>query len=169
MRKVRGFLVNNSLIIILLVLAVITVGGAYYFGTDPEWTKNTYPDYYNRGVSDFLKKDYSEAANQFTHVSVNSKDQKLRSLALYNLGTMVGEVVFDKRVPAGIRFQNAQYAIETLKEAISADPDNDEAKYNLELLRKNLPELWMQTVQEQEQSENLPGPGYSPGEEATGY
>lgn len=154
----------QKIIIIFLSLAVIFLAAGFYFKGGPEWTKKTYPDYYNQGVSAYLDGKFEEASALFNHVVVGSKDAGLKSLALYNLGTLVGGQVFDESLPAQSRFQIAQYAIAALKEAIALNPDNQKAKYNLEILRNKLPELFEEMQEEAgEKGEPQPEPGYSPG------
>lgn len=158
-------------IILLSVLTIVFIGAGLYFNTEPEWTKKTFPDHYNKGVSDYLEGRGEEAYGQFGHVASLSDDPKLKSLAFYNAGTMLGEVVADRSLPAYLRFQVAQFAIESLEEALRNNPNDEEAKYNLEFIRNILPKLLIKIQQEEEDGAGKPqpGPGYSPGEEDKGY
>lgn len=157
--------------VLLLILAGLLIGSGFYFSAEPGWTKKTYPDYYNQGVSAYLTEyGKDEAFSQFSYVASGAEDLELKSLAFYNAGTMLGELVFNEKLPPQDRLQIAQYAIENLKEAIRNDPGNEDAKYNLELLRNKQLELLMQILEEQEgEGEPAPGPDYSPGEEGEGY
>lgn len=159
-------------LVLLLALAVVFTGAGLYLIEGPEWIKNTYYDYYNRGVSAYLGNQVEEALNDFTHVANNSKDLWLKSLALAQVGTIIGEQAFDEEFSAESRYQIAQYSIEILKEAVINNPDNEEAKYNLELLMNQLPNL-LQKMEEEEGDgsgeESSPDPGYSHGGGERGY
>lgn len=157
--------------IILLSLTIIFAGAGYYFKTEPEWTKRTYYDYYNQGVSSYLGRNLEGAQIQFAHVALNSDDLQLKALALYNLGTMIGEWALDEKLPIADRFQYAQIAIASLREAVWLNPNHEKAKWNLELLRQKQQELFaeIQAGQEPGQGEKEEEPGYSPGEKDTGF
>lgn len=107
-------------IVLLTVLAVVFIGAGAYFSKEPGWLKHTYPDYYNQG--------------HFENVALNSHNLWLKSLALTQLGTLTGNKAFDEGVAVKSRFKALQGAIAVLREAVISNPDNEVAKYNLELL-----------------------------------
>lgn len=150
----------------LLVLAVISIGTGSYLKTDPAWMHQTYYDYYNQGI---LARSEEKAANDFAFIANNSKDPWLRSLALAQVGTITGKQAFDERLTAESRYQIARYSIEILKEAVVNNPDNEEAKYNLELLLSRLPDLEQEAEEEGNGEEPNQQPGYSHGGENRGY
>jgi hypothetical protein len=75
---------------------------------------------------------------RFQETTSISTDDRLKSLAFYNLGTLMwaeaypGSSLSMLLTQADIR----QQAITNLAEAIRLDPDNEDAKYNLEYLEK---------------------------------
>jgi hypothetical protein len=84
-----------------------------------------------------------------------SKDTRIKSLALYNLGTLIGRegyAVSELAEPPPISLQQG---ITMLAEAVRIDPYNEDAKYNLELLEK--------VITKEGQEQGAPGAGYSPG------
>ncbi len=88
-------------------------------------------------------------------------DTKLKSLAYYNDGTLVGREVYAfKDLPNPPQIDLAE-GIRKLGEALRADPSNEDAKFNLELM--------LRVKKEQGMQEGAPGPGYSPGAVQKGY
>lgn len=150
MKKVLGIMkfAKSAWVIVLLSLVIIFVGSGLYLHTEPEWTKKTFPDYYNQAVSAYSKGLPQKAAAQFSHVGSMSQDPELKSLAFYNLGTMLGKQVFNEQLPVQLRFQAAEKAIEILREAVDNDPGNEDAKYNLELLRNQQFDLFLEMLRE---------------------
>lgn len=156
---------------LLLASAVIFIGTGLYLKTGPEWTKNTYYDYYNRGVSAKIENRTEESLNDFTRVANDSKNPWLISLALSQSGYLIGRQAFNAELSAESRFQIVQQAIGLLQEAVSKNPDNGEAKYNLELLKNQLPGLLREMAEGNNDSgkRGNPGSGYSHGYEERGY
>ena len=76
---------------------------------------------YNRGCAAFQKSDYNGALASFSSVLKRTKDQEIRFKAFYNLGN------------TAFKNGNFEIAAEQFKKAILLDPENEDAKYNLEL------------------------------------
>ncbi|MFH0975629.1 MAG: tetratricopeptide repeat protein [Spirochaetota bacterium] len=83
---------------------------------------------YNKGCAAYQNKDYQGAEAAFTSVLRRSKDSAMLSRAAYNLGNTA--FVQDDFAAAA----------EFYKQAIIYNPDNSDAKYNLELSLKKLEE-----------------------------
>lgn len=150
-------------IAVLLALAVIFAGSGIYLFTDPGWLHENYYSYYNRGVSSSLNNEAEKAVNDFAFVAGNSNDPWLKSLAFTQMGTILGKQAFNQALPPEVRYQIAQYAVEIFKEAVISNPDNGEAKYNLELLLNQLASLSQQMKEPNQE------PGYSHGSGNKGY
>lgn len=166
--------------IILFLLAGIIIGLGVYLRSQPEWTLRTEIREYNQGVSDYhippskesvgpplfsskpLPSVYpiERARAHFEKACSESTDKKFKSIAFYNLGTMVGRLAFDERLLSTRRIEMAE-AISKLAEAIRNDPNNKDAKFNKELLDR------VQTKEGKEKGG--PGPGYSPGAVQKGF
>jgi len=86
----------------------------------------------------------------------SSGDKELKSLAFYNLGTMFGRLALGEG-----RLNDMAEAITKLRQAIRDDPDNEDAKFNLELLERAV------GVEPEERAG--PGGGYAPGAVEKGY
>ena len=152
--------------IVLLLVAVVAIGAGAYVKSQPGWTK--WPDIreYNEGVTDFRappvvlpaeavrpEEPIERAAAHWKSAS-ETTDKKLKSLALYNLGTLIAREAFALRIVSNPRADMAEASL-WLEEAIRNDPTNEAAKYNLELVEK---------AQAQEgEAVGAPGPGYAPG------
>jgi len=165
--------------ITLFLLAVVVIVFGVYLNTQPEWIKRADIKLYNQGASAYLlpaellpateerPSEYPivRAAAYFQQAALESTDDRLLTLALYNLGTLMGEdslTVLSGSTP----WFGLMEGISRLAEAISIDPDNEDAKYNLELLEK-----LQDAVIQRPMSEMMPmasleqTPGHSLGEE----
>jgi Ca-activated chloride channel homolog len=83
---------------------------------------------YNRGCAAYQNKDYKEAEAAFTSVLRRAKDKDMLSRAAYNLGN----TAFSQNDFAS--------AADFYKQAIIYEPNNSNAKYNLELSLKKIEE-----------------------------
>lgn len=88
---------------------------------------------YNRGVESYPE-NLNAALQYFDRASSEGNDKHLQALSLYNLGTILGEQSFDERFSLKDRLNIVQLAIGKLRAAVALDPDNEEAKWNYELL-----------------------------------
>lgn len=143
--------------IIIFLIAFVMIGtGIVLVSGD---TKRTDIQLYNQGVSiyneanlvipwdiltvsvpDFPIEKIVSASAYFQQSVVQSTDNRLKSLALYNSGTMIGR---DYLIFVAERIQELHVvdAISMLAEAVRLDPNNEDAKYNLEYLEKIQPLL----------------------------
>lgn len=81
--------------------------------------------HYNLGTALYQKKRYDEAANEFRR-SLDSKEPLLQAQGYYNLGN------------AQFQSGDLQGAIRSYKSALRLNPDDYDAKYNLELALEKL-------------------------------
>ncbi len=161
--------------IALLLLAGVLIGSGVYLGSGPEWTVRAAIQAYNRGVSAYLappgllpssedrpaEYPIERAAAYFKKAGSESTDERLKSLAFYNLGTLIGREAYAFSIVSTPPRVEMAEAILWLKQGVRNDPDNEDAKFNLELLER---------VQVKEgEKEGGPGPGYSPGAVEKGY
>jgi Ca-activated chloride channel family protein len=84
--------------------------------------------HFNVGDVHYKKKNYEEAINSFEK-SLNTNDVSLQEQAYYNLGNSY--------------YKNNKYqeAIDYYKKALELDPNDLDAKYNLELVRAKIKEM----------------------------
>jgi len=137
--------------IALFLLAVIIIVFGVYLNTQPEWIKRADIESYNKGASaytlpaellpatDERPSEYPivRAAVYFQQAALQSTDDRLLTLALYNLGTLMGKDALTSVSGSTSRFAILDGIIK-LVEAIRIDPGNEDAKYNFELLEKLL-------------------------------
>jgi hypothetical protein len=135
--------------IVLFLLAIVMIGSGVYFSFQPEWAKRADIKLYNQGVSTYLlpseilpatddrPEEYPivRAAAYFQQAASESKDNRLKSLALYNLGTLMGGDALSS-ISGNTPWFGIADAITKLEQAVRTDPNNEDAKYNLELLEK---------------------------------
>jgi hypothetical protein len=164
--------------IALFLLAGVIIGLGVYLWSQPEWILRTDIKEYNQGVFHYQEKLWAPlvsseemlisvyphvieyAGGRFEKAGLESTDKKLKSLASYNLGTLLGRTAFlSQRLPGTESYLVG--AITNLGEAIRNDPHNEDAKFNLELLER--------VLEGKEEEAAGPGPGYSPGAVYTGY
>jgi hypothetical protein len=164
--------------ILLVLLAAVMIGLGAYIWSQPGRTVRADIRDYNQGVSayheppgllpasDGRPSEYpiERAAAYWEHAAAESEDPKVKSLALYNLGTFLAREAYASTLAFGLvdtpRVEMTQ-AIIWLREAIRYDPDNEDAKYNLEVLER------VQFIEGEK--EGAPGEGYSPGAVDKGY
>ena len=163
---------------VLLLLAGVIIGAGVYVWSQPGRTIRADIRHYNQGVSayhappgllpasDERPSEYpiERAAAYWEQAASESEDPKLKSLALYNWGTFLAREAYASTFAFGLvdtpRVEMTQ-AIIWLREAIRYDPDNEDAKFNLEVLER------VQFIEGEK--EGAPGEGYSPGAVDKGY
>jgi hypothetical protein len=163
---------------LLIVLAGLMIALGFVAESEPKWMIKSTLRAYNQGVdayhlppgllpaSDERPSEWpiERATAYWEQASAEEKDVRLRSLAFYNLGTLMAREAYASSLGFALigspRVDMTQ-AILKLSETIRLDPDNEDAKYNLEVLDR---------VQKTEgEKEGAPGPGYSPGAVDKGY
>jgi hypothetical protein len=174
---------NAWLNLVLVVLAAVSIGSGLYLRARPDWARRADIGEYNLGVSTYNEMptlrgtDTTEKASaHFEKAVVQTSDQKVRALALCNLGTMSGKLARDsirriqeayaaKRAKGVEQDENLLMArqeirksIQKLAEAVRVDPTLDDAKFNLELLETERGEVG-----------GILGSRYSPGQVDKGY
>jgi hypothetical protein len=179
-----------SVLMIVLALASFALGA--YYALRPAWYARPDIREYNMGVVSYYtlpsaltqQADGTTPETHFVNALSSTTDQKLSSLAAYNVGTILSIEIgrslgFVQMVQATSDISGQMQADNTgnssdegkakigqalnqLAEAIRTDPDNEDAKYNLELLLRMLPKS-----QTPDGTGN--GGGFSPGSSARGY
>jgi hypothetical protein len=160
--------------IVLFLLAVVMIASGVYFSSQPEWTIRADVRVYNEGVAAYHappgilpasewrppEGPIERTAACFEKAASESKDKKFKSIAFYNLGTIAGREAYAFGQTGTPRVGTAA-AVSKLAEAVRNDPNNEDAKYNLEIIEK------LQVAVEEEGAG--PGPGYAPGHVDKGY
>jgi len=95
---------------------------------------------FNIGSAQYQMKSYAEAENAFAQVAV-SADQGLREQALYNLGN------------CAFRQGRLEQAVELYMAALDIDPDDADAKFNLEFVRDEIRRRHEEAKKRQEQQQ----------------
>jgi hypothetical protein len=165
----------------LIVLGAAVIGFGFYFQSRPDWTLRPDIRDFNQGVHDYhLPIGVGEAPPLFSTEGLPSvyavervgpyfdkaaaeadpNDRKFKSLAYYNLGTLIGRESWALRTSGTARVDLAE-GIKKLGEALRMDPTNEDAKYNLELMER--------AATKEGKQQGAPGPGYSPGVVEKGY
>jgi tetratricopeptide (TPR) repeat protein len=144
----RKAMVNVLIFVVSLVLIGFGIGTVFQSGT----TNREDIKLYNQGIAiyneaelipedvfkspaKFPEENIIEAAAYFQQAISVSNDNELKALALYNIATMIARdyVIFSYERLSGLGLEDA---MGYLKEAVRLDPDNEDAKYNLEYLER---------------------------------
>jgi hypothetical protein len=136
--------------IVLLLLVVAMIAFGIYLNSQPGWLSGKGAKLYNKGVTtlqqpatELLPADGDRpeeypivrAVAYFKQAAEDSSSDSMESLALYNLGTVMGGNALSVVSGNTPRF-SLDEAISRLVESVRLDPDNENAKYNLELLQE---------------------------------
>lgn len=101
---------------------------------------------YNIGSAFYKQKKYDLAAQSFEKVINSSFDNELKAKAYYNAGN-----AYFKQAEAAGDMENLQKSIDAYTEALKFNPEDEDAKYNLEVARQML-ELKKQEQDQKPQS-----------------
>ncbi|MDD4924212.1 MAG: hypothetical protein PHF74_05190 [Dehalococcoidales bacterium] len=147
--KMVSFVKKAWISLLLIVVAVVMVGIGVYFNSHSYWANKTDVSLFNAGMEAYsagdqvLPTDGDRPEEQAVIRAVaylqqaysETDDANLGALAQYNTGTIMGFEglkILDGSTPLFV----IKEAIAKLAEAIRLDPNNEAAKYNLELLEK---------------------------------
>jgi hypothetical protein len=135
--------------LLLIFIAVVMVGLGIYFNSNAYWANKTDVSLFNKGMEAYNagytllpatadrpeEQSVMRAVAYLQQAYTNSKDESLKALALYDIGTLMGIEglgILGDKTPLFVISE----AIGKLSEAVRLNPDNEAAKYNLELLEK---------------------------------
>lgn len=173
-----SFIKKTRLYFLLIFLALVIIGIAFYFNSQPYWSSQKDINLFNQSILIYnLNEDLLPATDNRPSessiiravayiqqvISVSTND-KLISIAYYNLGTLMGDNILSYLSGNTPRF-GIEDAIAKLEESVRLDPNNEKAKYNLELLEKVQSAIQKNTVNYIGVTSGLFGPegGYSAG------
>ncbi len=185
--KTLSLLHKGWLSLVLFIFAGASLALGAYYQSRPAWADRPDISEYNAGVAAYymLPASQLDAAGtpqtHFARARAETSDRKLLSLSAYNLGTILGidaaKTLFadttqpladtsgmarvDNTGPADAQVKLGQ-AVAQLADAIRNDPSNEDAKFNLELLRKLL-------SNSSGQAGDSSSHGYSPGQSDKGF
>jgi hypothetical protein len=163
--------------IAFLISAGILISLGFYIQHHPDWTLNSDIRAYNLGSFYYTVPPGSlpaipsegrpeewpieRAAAYWSKAASITRDNYLKSLALYNVGALIARESYASSLSSGTAQVEMAMGIANLKEALRIDPNNDDAQYDLELLEK------MAKIQSLE--EGAPGEGFSSGAIEEGF
>jgi len=96
---------------------------------------------FNVGDVTYQTKDYQKAMESF-HKTLNVKDAAMQSMAYYNIGNAL------------YRLNKLPESIQAYQEALKLNPDDEDAKYNLEYVRNKLKQNSQPQQQNPENQQN---------------
>jgi Ca-activated chloride channel homolog len=94
--------------------------------------------HYNAGVAAYQMEDYEEAARQFA-AALTSPSLDLQQWAFYNLGNSLYRIGED--LPDAFARQVWEKSAESFEAALKLNPQDEDSKHNLEVVRQRLEEL----------------------------
>ncbi len=163
---------------VLFVLAGLMIALGIYVNSRPDWMVKPTIRSYNQGVtayhlppgllpaSDERPSEWGiERARAYFEIAASEKtNTKLRAVTLYNLGTLIAREAYASNLGHSLLDSprvDMTEAVLMLQESVRLDPDNENAKYNLEVLE--------QVLSIEGEKEGAAGPGYSKGSVEKGY
>jgi len=107
--------------------------------------------HFNIGDTFYKEGDYEQAEKEFQQV-LGADDMDLREKAHYNLGN-----VYFKQGLASQDIAFLEKAVEQYRKALEIDPDDEDAKFNIEVVRRHI-NLKKQQQPPQQQGKSCPNP-----------
>jgi Ca-activated chloride channel homolog len=105
--------------------------------------------HFNAGAAAYRDKKYDEAVTQFNE-SLNSPDLTLQQRAYYNLGNTLFDLGADAPDP-NERTKSWEEAVKDFENAVKLNPQDADAKFNHDYVKKRLEELKKQQQKQQNQ------------------
>jgi Ca-activated chloride channel family protein len=138
----RGAEVAERTAGVVVTLCALCFCGSNSFAAKPEW-----PRRYNAGVTAYQSNDFASAVSGFEQAAA-SPDHALQQRAFYNLGNTAYRL--GEAQPPQAQ-QLWERAIKNYETALAIDPNDEDAKYNCDFVKKKLEELKQQQEQQQQQ------------------
>lgn len=107
---------------------------------------------YNAGAAAYQSRDYQEALKHLQS-TLATPDLALQQRAYYNLGNALYRLG-ERATEPQAKQQQWQQAVGSYESALRLDPKDEDARHNLELVKKKLEELKQQQQQQQQQQQN---------------
>jgi Ca-activated chloride channel family protein len=114
---------------------------------------------FNQGNTAYKQQDYANALNYFTQ-ALHTADPVLESRTQYNLGNVKYQQALQALSNPKDAIPHVQSAMTYYRDSLDADPQQPEARYNLELAHRLLRQLQQQ--QQQDKSQNPDNPKQAP-------
>jgi len=108
--------------------------------------------HFNAGTAAFQAQNYDKALKHFS-ASLDPQNVPLQQRAYYNLGNAQYRLGEDETEPQK-KLSHWEEAVQNYENAVKLNPQDADAEYNLELVRKKLEELKKQQQQQQQQSKD---------------
>ena len=109
--------------------------------------------HFNAGAAAYRNRQFDEAAKQF-NATLTSPDLKLQGLAYYNEGNALYHLG-EKNPDPKQRTESWEKAIQDYESTMKLNPQDADAKYNYEFVKKELEKLKQQQQQQSNQSKNI--------------
>jgi len=129
---------------LVVTLCALCLCGSTAFGATENW-----PQLYNTGVTAYKSNDFARAAAMFENATA-SQDRALQQRALYNLGN--ADFRLGQAQPQQAQ-QLWQRALKSYETALALDPNDADAKFNHEYVKKKIEELKKQQEQQKQQQQ----------------
>lgn len=97
---------------------------------------------YNIAGTQYQMKNYEEAVKSYQDVAATARDVRLEEQSLYNIGNCL------------YRQGKLEESLEYYKKALDLDPNDQDAKYNLEFVREEIKKRLNQAKQREQQQKN---------------
>jgi len=109
-----------------------------------------WPERYDTGVTAYRSNDFAQASQLFENAT-SSTDHTLQQRALYNLGNADFRLGQSQPKQAQRLWERA---LKSYESALAIEPNDADAKFNHEFVKKKLEELKQQQQQQQQQKQN---------------
>jgi Ca-activated chloride channel family protein len=108
---------------------------------------------YNRGLAYYQMRDFVKARDMF-NVALQTRDLDLEARAKYNLGNVSYAQALEKLNAPSEAIELARVAIDHYRDALDLDPDDADARGNIEIAQLFIKDMLDKLEQEQEQQQD---------------
>lgn len=133
-RRVKEYIKSNAPVAIFLIAGALFIWLAVSGNPIGRGRENPYVTKYNQGVDIYRAGQRDHAVSVFSEVAALNSGNKIKSRALFNIGALKAEEVFSADISVQQRWEALQIALANLKAVIRADPNDEDAKWNYEVL-----------------------------------
>lgn len=109
---------------------------------------------YNEGLALYRQRDFTRAAEKFNEAILNTRELSLEARAKFNLGNVAYSQALEKMSDLQEAIDHARDAIRFYRDSLELNPDDRDARTNIEIAQLFIKDLVDKQKQQEEQQQN---------------